>query len=92
MRYQNVCLEAFGYTLPDEIVTSDQIESALEPLYTRLRLPQGRLELMTGIRERRFWPAGALPSGPSVTSGQRAIEISGIDRRDIGALIHASVC
>ena len=57
MKYQNVCLEAVGYTLPDEIVTSDELERRLEPLYTRLRLPEGRLELMTGIRERRFWPA-----------------------------------
>ena len=49
MLYQNVCLEAFAYTLPDEIVTSAEIESRLEPLYRRLRLPEGRLELMTGI-------------------------------------------
>ena len=58
MRYQNVCIETFAHTLPDEVVTSAQIESRLEPLYTRLRLPEGRLELMTGIAERRFWPPG----------------------------------
>ena len=55
MQYQNVCIESLGYTLPDEIVTSDEIERRLEPLYRRLRLPEGRLEHMTGIRERRFW-------------------------------------
>ena len=55
MRYQNVCIESFGYTLPEEIVTSDEIERRLQPLYQRLRLPEGRLELMTGIAERRFW-------------------------------------
>ena len=60
MHYQNVCLESLAYTLPEEIVTSDQIESMLSPLYQRLRLPAGRLELMTGIRERRFWPAACL--------------------------------
>ena len=53
MQFQNVCLESFGYTLPEEIVTSDDIEHRLEPLYSRLRLPQGRLELMTGISQRR---------------------------------------
>ena len=56
MLYQNVCLEAIAHTLPEEVVTSAEIEARLEPLYTRLRLPEGRLELMTGIRERRFWP------------------------------------
>ena len=27
MRYQNVCVESLAYTLPDEIVTSDEIEA-----------------------------------------------------------------
>ena len=92
MRYQHVCLEAFGYTLPEEVVTSDQIETALAPLYRRLRLPEGRLELMSGIRERRFWPRDMLPSEMSVESAEKAIRISGIDKGEIGALIHASVC
>ena len=92
MRYRNVCLEAFGYTLPEEIVTSQQIEEQLAPLYERLRLAEGRLELMTGIRERRFWPRDMLPSTASVASAQQALETAGIDRRQIGALVHASVC
>ncbi|MBX7072291.1 MAG: 3-oxoacyl-ACP synthase III [Pirellulales bacterium] len=92
MRYHRVCLEAFGYTLPENVVTSDEIEARLEPLYRRLKLPVGRLELMTGIRERRFWAPGTLPSEKSVASAERAIEAADIDRRDIGALVHASVC
>jgi 3-oxoacyl-[acyl-carrier-protein] synthase III len=91
-RYKNVCLETFGYVLPGEVVSSDEIERRLSPLYERLRLPPGRLELMTGIRERRFWPPGTLPSEKSIESGSRAIESAGIDRRVIGALVHGSVC
>ena len=92
MKYENVCLEAFGYTLPDEIITSDEIENRLQPLYQRLRLPEGRLELMTGIRERRFWARGTRPSDKSVQSAEKAIHLAGIDRGEIGALIHGSVC
>jgi 3-oxoacyl-[acyl-carrier-protein] synthase III len=92
MRYEHVCLESLGYVLPDEIVTSEQLEARLAPLYSRLGLSVGRLELMTGIRERRFWPTGMLPSEKSVESGERAIAAAGIDRAEIGALIHASVC
>ena len=92
MHYQHVCLESLGYTLPDEIVTSGDIEGRLQPLYERLRLPEGRLELMTGIRERRVWPPGTLPSEVSIASSERAIRASGIDRAKIGVLIHASVC
>ena len=88
--YERVCVEAFGYRLPDEIVTSDEIERRLEPLYRRLRLPPGRLELMSGIRERRFWPRGTLPSQVSTESAERALATSGIDRRHIGALVHGS--
>jgi acyl-CoA:acyl-CoA alkyltransferase len=92
MRYQNVHIESFASTLPDEIVSSDEIERRLQPLYARLRLPEGRLELMTGIRQRRFWPAGMLPSEKSIETAEKAICRSGIDRRHIGALVHGSVC
>lgn len=92
MHYRNVCLESFGYTLPEETVTSEVLERRLAPLYERLRLPEGRLELMTGIRERRFWPVGTLPSEKSIESAEKAIVASGIDRGEIGVLIHASVC
>ena len=92
MRYQATCLESFGYTLPDEIITSDQIEAQLAPLYERLRLPAGRLELITGVRERRLWPTGTAPSDISVQSAEAAIQAADIDRSEIGALIHGSVC
>lgn len=92
MNYQSVCLESFGYTLPDEIVTTASIEAKLAPTYERLKLPEGRLEMMTGIRERRFYPANTQPSTISVESANRAIEAAGIDYREIGMLIHGSVC
>ncbi|MBA3483311.1 MAG: 3-oxoacyl-ACP synthase III [Pirellulales bacterium] len=92
MRYSRVCLEAFGYTLPDEVVTTDELERRLAPAYERLRLPAGRLELMTGIRERRFYPPGTRPGQVSIESGRRAIAAAGIDAAHIGALVHGSVC
>ncbi len=92
MKYQRVFVESLGYTLPPEIVTTDKLERRLAPVYQRLRLPEGRLELMTGIRERRFFPPGMLPSEASIASGQRAIHAGGVDRAEIGALVHGSVC
>jgi 3-oxoacyl-[acyl-carrier-protein] synthase III len=84
MHFRRVCLESFGYTLPEEVVTTSELELRLAPLYERLRLPEGRLELMTGIRTR--------PSAVSIESARKAIEASGIDPRYFGALIHGSVC
>lgn len=92
MRFHHVCLESIGYLLPAECLSTDEIENRLAPLYDRLRLPAGRLELMTGIRERRLWPAGTLPGTKSAESGRLALEAAGIDRREIGVLIHGSVC
>jgi acyl-CoA:acyl-CoA alkyltransferase len=92
MHYQQVCIESLGYLLPDEIVTSDDIEQRLAPLYRRLKLPEGRLELMSGIRERRLWHRGMKPSEGSIESGRRAIEAAGIDPQEIGCVIHGSVC
>ncbi len=50
MRFEHVCIEALGTAIPDEAWTSVAIETRLQPLYERLKLPAGRLELMTGIR------------------------------------------
>lgn len=91
MHYQHVCLESLGHTIPSEVLTSDEIERRLAPLYRRLRLPEGRLELMSGIRERRLWPVGTRPSDGSIASGRMAIEAAGIDPAEIGCLIHGSV-
>jgi 3-oxoacyl-[acyl-carrier-protein] synthase-3 len=91
MKYQNVCIESFGYVLPDETVSSMEIEARLEPLYQRLGLSPGLLEGMYGIRERRFWPVGTRPSEISIQSATKAIEAAGLDRSQIGALVHGSV-
>jgi len=92
MQYHNVCLESFACTVPEEIVTSEQIEGRLAPVYRRLRLPEGRLELMTGIVQRRFWPRGMLPSRTSAQTAEKALRAAGVDRLQVGALIHGSVC
>jgi acyl-CoA:acyl-CoA alkyltransferase len=92
MRYHNVFIESLGYTLPSEVVTTDALEHQLAPVYERLRLPHGRLELMTGIVERRFFPPGITPGQVSILSGRQALEESGIRPSEIGALVHGSVC
>ncbi|MEO1524297.1 MAG: 3-oxoacyl-ACP synthase III [Planctomycetota bacterium] len=92
MRFKHVRLAAIGAILPQEIWSSDQIEQQLAPLYERLKLPEGRLELMSGIGERRVWPEGTAPSGPSIRSGQATLKAAGIAPQSVGCLIHASVC
>ncbi len=92
MLYKNVCIEAYGYELPEDVVSSEEIENRLSPVYNRLKLPYGRLELSSGIKERRFWKSDIRPSQISALAAEKAIRNSGISRKDIGCLIHASVC
>jgi acyl-CoA:acyl-CoA alkyltransferase len=91
MRFKNVCLESIAVSLPSEVWTSAQIEERLRPLYERLRLPFGRLELMTGIRERRMWPDGTCPSDASAAAGRAVLGETSLRREEIGLFVHAAV-
>ncbi|MGH8019681.1 MAG: 3-oxoacyl-ACP synthase III [Opitutaceae bacterium] len=92
MRFENVVIETLAYELPPEVWTSAAIEEKLAPLYERLKLPAGRLELMTGIRERRFWPQPIAASAASAMAGKRALAASRIAPEQIEVLVHAAVC
>jgi acyl-CoA:acyl-CoA alkyltransferase len=91
MQYEKVCVESFGYELPENIITSLSLEERLAPIYDRFNLSYGRLEMITGIRERRFWDDGITPSQASVKAAEKAISKSGIRKEDIGCLLHTSV-
>ncbi|MGW8193357.1 MAG: 3-oxoacyl-ACP synthase III [Desulforhopalus sp.] len=89
--FSHVCLDTFGYELPPRVITSEEIEKRLEPVYERLRLPAGRLELMSGIGQRRLWPEGTKPSEAATLAGRRVLERADADPKEIGCLIFTSV-
>jgi len=91
MHFSNVAIEGMAYSLPDDVVSSSEIEEKLSPLYQRLNLPSGRLELMTGITERRLWPSTFKPSEASAEAGKKLLH-SGIDGDKVDLLIHCAVC
>lgn len=92
MRFQYACIESIAVALPEERWTSAGIEERLAPLYEHLKLPAGRLELMTGIRERRMWPAGTKPSSASAAAGKNVLACSACKAEQMEVLIHAAVC
>jgi acyl-CoA:acyl-CoA alkyltransferase len=91
MKFDSVCIESLGVAVPEESWTSAEIEARLAPLYERLKLPVGRLELMTGIRERRMWPAGTRPSDASAAAGKAALAKSALRPEQVELFIHAAV-
>lgn len=92
MKFNQVAIESIAYALPEEVWTSADLEAKLAEVYERLRLPEGRLELMTGIRERRFWPKGMRPSEASARAGEAVLAKSAFARSEIDLLIHSAVC
>ena len=91
MLYKNVRIESFGYELPETTVTSRSLEERLAPVYEKVNRNYGRLEMMSGIRERRFWDENTPPSKFSTKAAEKAIAKSGINKEQIGCLLHTSV-
>lgn len=90
--FENVYLQALGMALPQSETTSFEIEERLAPTYERLGLVPGRLELMTGIRARRHFPVGTLPSDIATGAAEDLFSRCALPRDQIDCLIHASVC
>lgn len=92
MKFDNVVISSFANHLPDKVMSSEELESRLAPLYERLRLPHGRLELMTGIKERRYWEPGTKPSDLSTQAARNLFSKGVIKPSDVDMIIHSSVC
>ncbi|MFZ7126817.1 MAG: 3-oxoacyl-ACP synthase III [Desulfobacterales bacterium] len=92
MKYRNVYLDSIGYELAPNVVTSDDIESRLAPVYEALHLKPGQLEQITGIQESRYWDEEFRLSEGGVRAGRKALETSGVPASEIGMLIYGAVC
>lgn len=92
MRYSNVNIAGFGYELAPNVVTSDDLEKRLKPVYDALHLQSGQLEALTGIVERRFWDIDFRLSEKAIQAGQKALAAARVDPHEIGMLIYGGVC
>jgi 3-oxoacyl-[acyl-carrier-protein] synthase-3 len=92
MRWSRVCIESLAYVLPEERVSSLEIERRLAALYQQLRLSPGQLEVLTGIRERRVWPRGTAMADAAARAGRRALELAGLSAAELGAVVYGGVC
>ncbi len=91
MKYTRVHMHSIGYELPPVVVTSDELEERLEPVYERLRLPMGQLESLTGIHERRWWERGYPLARGAAQAARKTLAASGLSAHDLGVLIYAGV-
>jgi 3-oxoacyl-[acyl-carrier-protein] synthase-3 len=92
MHYKRVHMESIGYDLPPEVVTSEDIELRLRPLYDKLKIAPGQLEALTGISERRWWEKGHSLSDGAAAAARHALAQSNLAPADIEVLIYTGVC
>ncbi len=91
MKFSRTVVESIACVLPPQVWTSERVERELAPVYERLKLPYGRLELMTGIRERRFWEPGTTPSQASAKAGEAVLAKTRLKKADIDWMFHCAV-
>ncbi len=92
MKYTSVYLEAIGYELAPVVVTSDELEERLEPLYRDLHLAKGSLEALTGIAERRWWEPSHSLSRSAAAAAKKALTRARIPTDALGSIVYAGVC
>src|SRR5262245_48871550 len=92
MKYTRVFVDAIGYELAPVVITSDELEDRLEPLYQALHIPHGQLEAITGIIERRWWEEGFSLSQGAVAAAKKALEEANVPADAIEVVIYGGVC
>jgi 3-oxoacyl-[acyl-carrier-protein] synthase III len=92
MRYNRVYLESLGYELAPVVVSTSELERRIKPFLDAHSFPPPKLELLTGIRERRWWEPNHRLSHGATAAAKHALAKSNVNPRDIGTLIYAGVC
>jgi 3-oxoacyl-[acyl-carrier-protein] synthase-3 len=92
MRYARVHIDRIGYELAPCVVSSDELEERLEPVYRALRIQPGQLEHITGIAERRYWEPGYPVSRGALAAAEKALAASAVPADAVHMLIYAGVC
>ena len=91
-RFTKVFLQALGYELAPVVVTSSELEERLAPMYEKFHFPEGQLEELTGIAERRWWEPGTPLSKGAILAAKKALTNSGVAAAAVGALVYTGVC
>jgi len=92
MKYSNVQIESLGYELAPVVVTSEELEARLEPVYRKLNVPPGQIEALTGIVERRWWEEDQPLSEGAAAAARNALDKSNLSVADLDVLIYTGVC
>lgn len=91
-KFNHTVIESIGYQLPPHVISSEDLEERLEPLYQKLHIQKGQLTAITGIEERRWWDKGFHMRTGAIQAAQKALADTTVKPDDIGMLIYSGVC
>ena len=81
-----VHLASIGIEIAPDVITSDALEDQLAPAWSAMGIEPGQLEHLTGVRERRWWPAGTSISRMAALACQKALDSANLPASIIGQL------
>ncbi|MSW42750.1 MAG: 3-oxoacyl-ACP synthase III, partial [Actinobacteria bacterium] len=90
-RFTNAAVLSVSAVDAPIVVTSDEIDQQLAPIYERLGMRPGMLENVAGVKERRWWPVETSFQDAAALAGEKALAESGVPRDRIGMLVNTSV-
>jgi 3-oxoacyl-[acyl-carrier-protein] synthase III len=91
-RYEHVAISGLAHVDAPHVRSSKDIEDELAPTLSRLGIPAGLLESLSGIVERRLWDPGTQPSEFAAEAGLAALAASSVAKDDLGIVVNTSVC
>lgn len=91
-RWHRVKVASLAIELPEIKVTTAELESRLAPLYRQLNIPAGYIELLSGIKERRWWPDRMALSDGATRAAFKALARAGISSSSVQTMLYAGVC
>lgn len=92
MAFRSVVIEALASALPPHRVTSTSIEQELAATYARLGVPQGTIEMLVGVKARRFWDEGATIDALAADVVMTALASRPELKGQVGMCVSTSVC
>jgi acyl-CoA:acyl-CoA alkyltransferase len=92
MRYSRVYLNSIGYQLAPVVVSTNELERRIQPFLDANGFPPPRLELLTGIAERRWWEPNDRLSRGATAAAVHALSQSAVRPDQIDTVIYAGVC
>ncbi|MEL1263302.1 3-oxoacyl-ACP synthase III [Pseudoxanthomonas putridarboris] len=91
MLFKNVSIAGLAHVDAPHTLTSDEINTRLQPTLDRLGIKTDVLNDVAGVRERRLWDADVQASDAATLAARKALIDAGIGADKIGLVVNTSV-